>query len=146
MDEVWGLTRTLQVSGNATGDSTDGNSDNSGKNEQDTYEFVAFLLWYLFLVLCCVIPTCCAYRRRRILESRLAQHQFDLQQRQQHQFNGHPNFLLLDQISSSASQARRNSEQYRMVRKEKIGQTLDTTSLVSFIRKPIHRSELYYVC
>jgi len=30
----------------------------------DAYEFAAFAAWYLFLVLCCVVPTICAYRRR----------------------------------------------------------------------------------
>ena len=30
----------------------------------DAYEFAAFAAWYLFLVLCCVDPTVCAYRRR----------------------------------------------------------------------------------
>jgi len=32
------------------------------------FEFVAFLLWYIFLIICCVLPTCCAYRRRRWLD------------------------------------------------------------------------------
>eukprot|EP00529_Nitzschia_sp_RCC80_P025422 CAMPEP_0113493902 /NCGR_PEP_ID=MMETSP0014_2-20120614/28832_1 /TAXON_ID=2857 /ORGANISM="Nitzschia sp." /LENGTH=531 /DNA_ID=CAMNT_0000387781 /DNA_START=242 /DNA_END=1837 /DNA_ORIENTATION=+ /assembly_acc=CAM_ASM_000159 len=50
----------------------------SGENNhesQDTYEFVAFILWYTFLVLCCIIPTCCAYRRRRLAESRFTEQQ-----------------------------------------------------------------------
>ena len=40
-------------------------------DQRDAYEFVAFLLWYLFLVICCVLPTCCAYRRRRLMEGKL---------------------------------------------------------------------------
>jgi len=39
------------------------------------YEFVAFILWYLFLVICCIVPTCCAYRRRRVIEARFSQQQ-----------------------------------------------------------------------
>jgi Ring finger domain len=46
----------------------DGGSGDSGS--RGAYEFVAFILWYLFLVLCCIVPTCCAYRRRRVLEAR----------------------------------------------------------------------------
>mmetsp|Transcript_1564 Transcript_1564/g.1966 ORF Transcript_1564/g.1966 Transcript_1564/m.1966 type:complete len:329 (+) Transcript_1564:154-1140(+) len=43
----------------------------SEEDSRDVYEFVAFLAWYMFLVLCCVIPTVCAYRRRRLNEFRL---------------------------------------------------------------------------
>ncbi|CAJ1951862.1 unnamed protein product [Cylindrotheca closterium] len=34
---------------------------------RNSVEFIAFLLWYSFLVFCCVLPTCCAYRRRQML-------------------------------------------------------------------------------
>lgn len=37
------------------------------------FEFAAFVLWYLFLVVCCVLPTCCAFRRRRMIEARIAE-------------------------------------------------------------------------
>jgi hypothetical protein len=47
---------------------------------RQAYEFVAFLLWYLFLVLCCLLPTCCAYRRRRSMEARLVQQQANFDQ------------------------------------------------------------------
>jgi Ring finger domain len=36
------------------------------------YELVIFMLWYIFLVACCVIPAFCAYRRRRWQELRQA--------------------------------------------------------------------------
>eukprot|EP00541_Cyclophora_tenuis_P000754 CAMPEP_0116550292 /NCGR_PEP_ID=MMETSP0397-20121206/5349_1 /TAXON_ID=216820 /ORGANISM="Cyclophora tenuis, Strain ECT3854" /LENGTH=306 /DNA_ID=CAMNT_0004075113 /DNA_START=11 /DNA_END=934 /DNA_ORIENTATION=- len=39
---------------------------------REAYEFVVFVAWYLFLILCCIIPTACAYRRRRMMERRLA--------------------------------------------------------------------------
>ena len=35
------------------------------------YEFVAFILWYMAMILCCIVPTCCAYRRRRRLTREL---------------------------------------------------------------------------
>mmetsp|Transcript_109179 Transcript_109179/g.163303 ORF Transcript_109179/g.163303 Transcript_109179/m.163303 type:complete len:365 (-) Transcript_109179:128-1222(-) len=57
------------------GDANTGNSPG-----RDAYEFVAFLLWYLFLVVCCVLPTCCAYRRRRLMEARIAQQQASFDQ------------------------------------------------------------------
>jgi hypothetical protein len=60
----------------STGDSNPDGSSSSGGN--DAYEFIAFLLWYVFLVLCCVIPTCCAYRRRRQVEARMAQQQTNM--------------------------------------------------------------------
>lgn len=43
---------------------------NGGSGDRGAYEFVAFILWYLFLVVCCIVPTCCAYRRRRMLQGR----------------------------------------------------------------------------
>lgn len=39
----------------------------SNEETRDSVEFIAFLLWYSFLVFCCVLPTCCAYRRRQML-------------------------------------------------------------------------------
>ena len=38
----------------------------AGQSEQDFLQFVGFLAWYLFLIICCVIPPCIAYRRRRV--------------------------------------------------------------------------------
>jgi hypothetical protein len=81
-----GMMRLLQPSESLNGDSSsDGNDaanggtgsniNGGGGSGNDAYEFIAFLLWYVFLVLCCVIPTCCAYRRRRQVEARMAQHQ-----------------------------------------------------------------------
>ena len=131
MEKTWDINRILQTSGGNASSTGNDNMGDAGGNEQDTYEFVAFLLWYMFLVLCCIVPTCCAYRRRRMVESRLAQHHFDLARLQQQQMNGHPNFLLLDQISSANPHARRNNEEYRRIRKEKIGETLQATTLVS---------------
>jgi hypothetical protein len=34
--------------------------------EQENFtEFIAFVGWYAFLILCCLVPTACAYQRRR---------------------------------------------------------------------------------
>lgn len=69
------------IDNNDNNDNSDNSSESSGRN---AYEFVAFLLWYLFLVMCCVVPTCCAYRRRRLMETRIAQQQAAFDQVQQH--------------------------------------------------------------
>mmetsp|Transcript_18861 Transcript_18861/g.46736 ORF Transcript_18861/g.46736 Transcript_18861/m.46736 type:complete len:404 (-) Transcript_18861:339-1550(-) len=39
----------------------------AAEETRNSVEFIAFLLWYSFLVFCCVLPTCCAYRRRQML-------------------------------------------------------------------------------
>mmetsp|Transcript_9295 Transcript_9295/g.13229 ORF Transcript_9295/g.13229 Transcript_9295/m.13229 type:complete len:352 (-) Transcript_9295:484-1539(-) len=51
----------------------DSRSQTEEEESRDIYEFVAFLAWYMFLVLCCVIPTACAYRKKRLNEVRLRQ-------------------------------------------------------------------------
>ena len=38
---------------------------NTPKKGRDLYEFIAFLTWYGSLLICCIIPAICAYRRRR---------------------------------------------------------------------------------
>ena len=96
-------------------------SDTSNKDHgRDAYEFVAFLLWYLFLVLCCVIPTCCAYRRRRMVEARIQQQQ-DSVNRIERQ-----NLFIL----SSLRQSQHNTEQLREQRGEKISEKLKETTMV----------------
>jgi len=72
-EEISNVLRKLSDFNNSLEDTPAGAAHND--DAQDAYEFVAFLLWYLFLVVCCVLPTCCAYRRRRLMEARIAQHQ-----------------------------------------------------------------------
>ena len=72
-EEIVNVLRKLSNFNSSLEDTPGGNIRND--DAQDAYEFVAFLLWYLFLVICCVLPTCCAYRRRRLMEARIAQHQ-----------------------------------------------------------------------
>lgn len=57
-------------------DGTGGLTQQPASEQRDAYEFVAFLAWYLFLVLCCVVPTACAYRRRRLMERRMARQSY----------------------------------------------------------------------
>jgi hypothetical protein len=69
-----------------------GNNINSQDNSRGSNEYLPFLLWYLLLVLCCILPTCFAYRRRRLLERRLTSQHNDRMDRimslqQQHQEN-----------------------------------------------------------
>lgn len=64
------------------------------RDGDDPIEFLAFLVWYIFLVMCCLIPTCCAYRRRRIMERRLAEQQASMQHRLQQS-----NLLFLSNLS-----------------------------------------------
>ena len=78
------------------------NRGNTQPNEGDPYEFVAFLLWYVFLVLCCIVPTCCAYRRRRLLERRMAEQHYNMQQQFQQAnlffLNGNGNNRIPEEI------------------------------------------------
>ena len=77
--------RLLQESSKPTGfgESSNPKNDDEGRDENETNEnetrdaneFIAFLLWYIFLVMCCIIPTCCAYRRRRQIEARIVEQQ-----------------------------------------------------------------------
>jgi hypothetical protein len=68
------------------------------RTTDEPIEFLAFLIWYIFLVLCCLIPTCCAYRRRRIMEHRLAEQQATMQQRLQQS-----NLLFLSNFANDAA-------------------------------------------
>ncbi|KAI2491219.1 hypothetical protein MHU86_23357 [Fragilaria crotonensis] len=36
------------------------------QSQQDLVQFVGFLAWYFLLVICCFIPPCIVYRRRRL--------------------------------------------------------------------------------
>ena len=38
---------------------------NQTEEQVNFREFIAFISWYAFLILCCFIPTACAYQRRR---------------------------------------------------------------------------------
>lgn len=72
--------------GNSTGDNFNNNNMNNNSSPSthgNSFEFIAFLVWYLILVGCCIIPTCCAYRRRRLAEQRYLMHQANLQRMRQ---------------------------------------------------------------
>jgi septum formation inhibitor MinC len=49
---------------------------NNPQSRPDAFEFLGFVAWYLFLVMCCLIPTTCAFaRRRRMMNAQLQQAQ-----------------------------------------------------------------------
>jgi hypothetical protein len=101
------------------GDSEPQPSTEDQENARDAYEFVAFLLWYIFLVLCCVVPTCCAYRRRRIVEQRIALQQANMSRLQQ------SNLFILSNMH-----ARRDGEQLQAERLRLLTQELKSTTMV----------------
>lgn len=92
-------------------------------------ELIAFLLWYIFLVLCCVVPTCCAYRRRRIVERRMAQQQENFARMQE------SNFFFLSSLATTAAitQNRRGGADGEAVQAERarhLTETLKETTMV----------------
>ena len=100
-----------------------------GKKEgRDTYEFVAFLLWYLFLVVCCVLPTCCAYRRRRILEARMAE------QQAHYDFLREQNIFILSNLQLRPET---ETEEIKEERTRRITEALQSTTFVSTNLYPI---------
>lgn len=96
---------------------------NSTSSGRDAFEFVAFLLWYLFLVLCCVIPTCCAYRRRRHVETRIAQQQASVSRIERQ------NLYILSSIHQSQVNSERINE-----RRDKIAEKLTETTMVRTVQ------------
>jgi hypothetical protein len=99
------------------GDANAGNSPG-----RDAYEFVAFLLWYLFLVVCCVLPTCCAYRRRRLMEARIAQQQASFDQLHQQ------NFFILSNLHLRPDL---DGEEAKTIRTKRITDAVKATTFVS---------------
>lgn len=91
------------------------------RHKGDSLEFFAFLLWYMFLVVCCVLPTFCAYRRRRQM-ARLAERQSQL-------ILQNAVFFSNLRLSASAEEARKRS--LRTERTKSITQALKETSFVS---------------
>ena len=117
--------RLLQSSYNDTNnpfqqDNNTSPPDNS--HGRDAYEFVAFLLWYLFLVVCCVLPTCCAYRRRRLMEARIAQQQANFDQLHQQ------NVFILSNLHLRPDL---DGEEAREERTKRITEALKVTTFVS---------------
>lgn len=52
-----------------------GSTGNNTSSDPDVYEFLGFVAWYLILVVCCIIPTVCAYHRRRRMNAEQMQRQ-----------------------------------------------------------------------
>lgn len=92
---------------------------------QDSLELVAILVWYIFLVICCVVPTFCAYRRRRLLEQ-----QFALERANLHRLQQSSNLLMLSNLQQSSEISRRNSERVQQERHRALTDELKGTTMV----------------
>lgn len=90
----------------------------------DAYEFVAFLLWYIFLVLCCIVPTCFAYRRRRLLEARIQQQQENMNRLQQ------SDIIVFSNFQQHQQQYWPNEEVLQSARAQAITKVLLKTTMV----------------
>ena len=97
-------------------------------------ELVAFLLWYIFLVLCCVVPTCCAYRRRRIVEQRMNQQQADLARMQE------SNFFFLSSLTT-----RRDGEAVQAERSRVLSDALKDTTMVCLLCSDGAEADMYII-
>ena len=95
------------------------------KDDHGPYEFVLFLLWYMFLVICCVLPTFCAYRRRRLMEQGFTEQQQATLDR------------LREQNVFVISNVRVNEAEIQMERTKRITEELQRTTFVSTMH---HRS------
>lgn len=95
-------------------------SSSNNTNDPDVFEFLGFVAWYLFLVVCCIVPTACAYRRRRMQDFQRRNHM--QQQGQQVYFSNAFNF----------SQQQVQERQERVNVKE-IQDELAKTSMVGFM-------------
>jgi hypothetical protein len=94
-------------------------STNNNSNEPDIFEFLGFVAWYLFLVICCIVPTACAYRRRRLQDYRRRN---QMQGEQQAYFSNAFNFT-----------PRQVQERQNQVSVKEIQDMLAKTSMVRFV-------------
>jgi hypothetical protein len=118
----------ISSSDNSTANQDEGSDDSN--NGRDAFEFVAFLLWYLFLVLCCVLPTCCAYRRRRLMEARIAEQQESFDQLHQQ------NVFILSNLHLRPDL---DGEEARIERTQRITEALKVTTFVSKVHNEINQ-------
>jgi hypothetical protein len=98
--------------------SSSGTNNNASK--PDIFEFLGFVAWYLFLVVCCIVPTACAYRRRRLQDY---QRRSQMQGQQQAYFSNAFNFTQQVQ------------ERQNQVSVKEIQDMLAKTSMVRFVYK-----------
>lgn len=89
---------------------------------REPLEFLAFAIGYAVLVVCCLVPTCIAYRRRRRMERRLVEQQAQLQRRLQES-----NLVFLRNMRPDAMSLER-------MRTEDITAQLDETTMVRALR------------
>jgi hypothetical protein len=115
----------------ASGSNSTNSRGSDGDGSNNGYEFVAFLLWYIFLVLCCVVPTCCAYHRRRTMEQQLTLHRNTMRE------NSNSLFFLSNLQQQNAIRPR-NSE---LVQQERLGilrEELKGTTMVRNAKKLLY--------
>jgi hypothetical protein len=122
-------TSLTQYSNNTTTSNT--NVGRSNGPNSHSFEFVAFLVWYLVLVGCCIIPTCCSYRRRRLAEQRYLLHQANLHRMQQNGLFVLSNFHYRTSEDGSPYIVRRyNSERIQQERLRILTEELQNTTVV----------------
>jgi hypothetical protein len=95
-------------------------SSPSSAADAGTYDFFTFLAWYLFLIICCVVPTVCAFRRRQ---------QHALQRiRQQHLQQMLASGILGGRLRDDGGVL--DTEETRKERLQKVQEHLKTTTMV----------------
>ncbi|GKY93673.1 hypothetical protein MPSEU_000334600 [Mayamaea pseudoterrestris] len=116
-DSTFNQTDSSNNGSNATNNGTNTNNNNDS-SDNEAFEFVAFLAWYLFLLLCCVVPACCAFGRRRAMDrSAAAQHAATQLQLRNHWF-----------AWTQTQQA--HSEANAIMRKQVLAESLQATSMI----------------
>jgi hypothetical protein len=111
---------------NTNGTSSNGANGAPDSSPDDAYEFIAFLLWYIFLVLCCIVPTCCAYRRRRLVELQLAQQHANLHRMQRN------DLFILSNLEHNSQIRRQNPERVQQERLRILTDELEGTTMVRY--------------
>jgi hypothetical protein len=111
-------------------------SEPSNSNDGSDYEFIAFIVWYICLIMCCIVPTFCAYRRRRLLHMRFAQHQARQEELRQWGLRQPDHvFLTADGVSSNGTillqrQDLMESETAKAERVRRLEESLKETTFV----------------
>jgi hypothetical protein len=101
--------------------SSSSNTNTNSDPQPDILEFLGFVAWYLFLVVCCIVPTACAYRRRRI--------QDNLRRNHMH----HPNTQQQQAYFTNFAFSQRVPEGHERISLKEIQDVLEKTSMVSLL-------------
>lgn len=101
---------------------------------RDFLEFVGFLAWYVLLIVCCIIPPCLAYRRRRSMDRVTIQQREYLQRMTDH-------VLMFGGAAGGLSDNGEVSEEYRMERSRRIMIALKATT-VTVLQESLVKKEM----